>query len=116
MKKIDSVKGTFNAGMFFIFFFLVFTVFLFQGTVLAREVSPEAREFLNRMSNDLSEVADVTKQNDVIEEVDRKPVKGLKDYENIVSKIRSSDTVLLLLYRSGGHIYITIKQSEAPRQ
>lgn len=51
-------------------------------------------------------------KNDVIEEVDHKPVTGIKDYEEIVSKIRPSDTVLLLLYRNGGHIYVTIKQSE----
>jgi serine protease Do len=55
-------------------------------------------------------------KNDVIEEVDRKPVKGLKDYEKIVSKIGPSDIVLLLLYRNGGHIYVTIKQSESPGQ
>ncbi len=51
-------------------------------------------------------------KNDVIEEVDRKPVKDLKVYEEIVSKIGPSDTVLLLLYRERGHIYVTIKQSE----
>ena len=40
----------------------------------------------------------------------------LKDYEGIVSKIRPSDTVLLLLYRYGGNIYVTVKQSEGPGQ
>ncbi len=52
-------------------------------------------------------------KNDVIEEIDRKPIKGLKDYESTVSKIGPSDTVLLLLYRNGGHIYVTIKQTES---
>lgn len=55
-------------------------------------------------------------KNDVIEEVDRKPVKDIKEYEVIVSKIRPSDTVLLLLFRNGGHIYVTMKQSEGPGQ
>ena len=55
-------------------------------------------------------------KNDIIEEVDRKQVKGLKDYEGIVSKIRPSDTVLLLLYRNGGYIYVTVKQAEGPGQ
>ncbi len=50
-------------------------------------------------------------KNDVIEEVDRKPVKDIKDYEAVVSKIKPSETVLLLLYRERGHIYVTIKQS-----
>lgn len=54
----------------------------------------------------------VISKNDVIEEMDRKPVKDLKDYEGIVSKIRPSDTVLLLLYRNGGYMYVTVKQSE----
>jgi serine protease Do len=55
-------------------------------------------------------------KNDVIEEIDRKPIKGLKDYEQMVSKIGSSDTVLLLVYRNSGHIYVTIKQSEGGGQ
>jgi serine protease Do len=54
----------------------------------------------------------VISKNDVIEEVDRKPVKDLKDYEGIVSKIRPTDAVLLLLYRNGGYIYVTVSQAE----
>ena len=61
MKYFYSRKSVLNASMVIIFFFLVFTALLFQGTALAREVSPEAREFLNRISNYLAEVADVTK-------------------------------------------------------
>src|SRR5512135_2099771 len=61
MKPIDSRKNTFNATMVMTLCFLVFTTLLFQGTALAGEVSPEAREFLNKMSNSLAEVAEVTK-------------------------------------------------------
>ena len=55
-------------------------------------------------------------KNDVIEEIDRKPIKGLKDYEEIVSKIGPSATVLLLLYRNGGYTYITVGESEGGAQ
>lgn len=50
-------------------------------------------------------------KNDVIEEVDHKPVSDLKNYEKIVSKVGPSDTVLLLIYRNGGHLYVAIKYS-----
>jgi serine protease Do len=46
---------------------------------------------------------------DVIEEVDRKPVRSVQEYEAIVSKIGKNDTVLLLIYRNGGSAYITIQ-------
>jgi serine protease Do len=47
--------------------------------------------------------------NDVIQEVDRKPVRSAQEYENIVSKIGEHDTVLLLVYREGGSVYLTIQ-------
>jgi PDZ domain-containing secreted protein len=47
--------------------------------------------------------------NDVIEEVDRKPVRSAQEYEEIVSKIGKQDTVLLLIYRDGGSAYLTIQ-------
>ncbi len=61
MKASDSRKSAFNAPVVAFFCFLIFTALLFQGTALAKEVSPEARDFLNRMSNYLAEVAEVTK-------------------------------------------------------
>jgi len=33
----------------------------------------------------------------------------VQDYEKVVSKIGEKDGVLLLIYRQGGSIYITIK-------
>jgi Do/DeqQ family serine protease len=48
--------------------------------------------------------------NDVIQEVDRKPIRSAQEYEEIVSKIGNHDTVLLLIYRDGGSIYLTIQQ------
>lgn len=92
--------------------------------VEVRELTPEVRAGLNipadvegvvvaGVSEDNAAYGLISK-NDVIEEVDRKPVKNLNAYEEIVSKIGPADTVLLLLYRDGRHIYVTIKQSGAP--
>jgi len=47
--------------------------------------------------------------NDVIQEVDRKPIRSVHEYEEIVSKIGRQDTVLLLIYRDGGSVYLTIQ-------
>ena len=94
--------------------------------VQVQQLTPDLRAGMNIPANvegvlvtDISEDSPsygMMSKNDVIEEVDRKPVKGLKDYEEIVAKIRPSDTVLLLLYRNGGYIYITVKQSKGTGQ
>jgi serine protease Do len=47
--------------------------------------------------------------NDVIQELDRKPIRSSQEYEEIVSKIGEHDTVLLLVYRDGGSVYLTIQ-------
>jgi serine protease Do len=46
---------------------------------------------------------------DVIVEVNRKAITSISDYEQTVSKIGEKDSVLLLVYRDGASIYITIK-------
>ncbi len=46
--------------------------------------------------------------NDVIEEVNRQPIKGAQDYEEAVAKIGEKDAILLLIYRNGGSVYMTI--------
>ncbi len=92
--------------------------------VQVQELTPDLRAAMN-IPADVEGVlvADVSEdsasygmiaKNDVIEEVDRKQIKGIKDYEKVVSTLGPSDTVLLLLYRNGGYIYVTIKQSEEP--
>ncbi|GBE05681.1 putative periplasmic serine endoprotease DegP-like precursor [bacterium BMS3Abin10] len=48
-------------------------------------------------------------RNDVIQEINKKIIRSAKDYEKAVSKISAKDTVLILVYRGGGYIYITIK-------
>jgi hypothetical protein len=42
-------------------------------------------------------------------EVNRKAITNISDYEQTVSKIGEKDSVLLLIYREGASIYITIK-------
>ena len=56
-----------------------------------------------------SPAVEVLKRNDVIQEINKKVIKNTKDYEKTVSKIGAKDTVLILVYRGGGYIYITIK-------
>lgn len=46
---------------------------------------------------------------DVILEVNRKEISGLNDYDKVVSKIGEKDSALLLVYREGGTIYITLR-------
>ena len=47
--------------------------------------------------------------NDVIQEVNRTPISSAQDFENIVSKISKQDAILLLVYREGGSLYITLR-------
>lgn len=94
--------------------------------VQVQDLTPDLRAALNLPSDvegvlvagvsEESPAYGLVSKNDVIEEVDRKPVKSLKDYERIVSKIKPSDTILLLLYRNGGYIYVTVAQNEGSGQ
>jgi serine protease Do len=45
---------------------------------------------------------------DVILEINRNKIGSLKDYERVVSKIKSGEDILLLIYRAGSTIYLTI--------
>ena len=49
------------------------------------------------------------KRNDVIQEINKKVIKSGKEYEKAVSQIGADDTVLMLVYRGGGFIYLTIR-------
>ncbi len=49
-------------------------------------------------------------KNDVIIEINRAPVGGIEEYDRIVSKIGPRDGVLLLIFRNGAFLYITIRQ------
>ena len=48
-------------------------------------------------------------QGDVIREMNRQPVKSLKDYEKIVSSLKKDQDVLMLITRSGSSLFLTVK-------
>jgi serine protease Do len=47
-------------------------------------------------------------QGDVIKEINRHPVKSVKDYEKIVSGLKKDQNALLLINRRGASLYITV--------
>jgi len=51
------------------------------------------------------------KKGDVIQEIDKKKVAGLRDFNSITSSIEPGDTTLLFINRGGRRFYITIKGS-----
>ncbi len=87
--------------------------------VQVQELAPPARDALN-IPADVSGVL-VTNvggdspaqgtlaQNDVIQQVNRMDIRSVEDYMQADSKIGPKDTVLLLIYRNGGYLYVTIK-------
>jgi serine protease Do len=55
-----------------------------------------------------SPASGILAKGDVIQEVNRKKIGGIKDYQDIVSKIKKDDDVLLLIYRKGTSIFVTL--------
>jgi serine protease Do len=51
----------------------------------------------------------VLQPNDVIQEVNREALRSVRDYEHAVSKIKKKDVVLLLIYRDGNSVYVTLR-------
>jgi serine protease Do len=49
------------------------------------------------------------RRGDVIVEINRNPVTGTEEYNEIVSQIGAESDILLLVYREGGVFYMTIK-------
>ncbi len=47
-------------------------------------------------------------QGDVIQEINRKKIANVDDYKSVVSKVRKDEGVLLLIYRNGASIFVTI--------
>lgn len=47
-------------------------------------------------------------KNDVIIEIDKKPVNNIKDFETIVSKIKKEQNILILIFRKGSVFYVTL--------
>ncbi len=47
---------------------------------------------------------------DVIQEINRKRITDVKSYKDVVSKIKKDESVLLLIYRAGTSLFITLSQ------
>jgi serine protease Do len=56
-----------------------------------------------------SPVMGLLQVNDVIQEVNRQNIQSTQDYDQAVAKIGEKDGILLLIYRQGGSVYVTIK-------
>jgi len=87
--------------------------------VTVQELTPSLRDKLNlpegldgvmvsAVSED-SPAQGLVQEGDVIEEVNRTAVRSAQGFEEIVSKIGARDNVLLLIYRDGGSIYLTLQ-------
>jgi serine protease Do len=48
-------------------------------------------------------------QGDVIREINRQPVKSVKDYEKVASSLKKDELALLLINRRGASLFVTIK-------
>ena len=48
-------------------------------------------------------------QGDVIREINRQPVKSVKDYEKVASSLKKDESALLLINRRGASLFITVK-------
>ena len=57
-----------------------------------------------------SVAAGVLTQGDVIQEINRKKIGNTQNYQDIVSKIKKDEDVLLLIYRRGSSLFITLSQ------
>jgi serine protease Do len=49
-------------------------------------------------------------QGDVIQEVNRKKVTNVKNYKDVASKIKKDESVLLLIFRGGSSLFVTLSQ------
>jgi serine protease Do len=83
-----------------------------------QELSKEIKEAMNIPQSvtgiivtniDLSSpAAGMLKKDDVIQEINRNEIKNIEDYKDSASHIKPDEDILLLVYRSGGYIYITL--------
>ena len=90
----------------------------FLRDIHVEDVTPEMKKRLNmpkRMVGVIvtdvgsgSPAVSILGQYDVILEINKNKIGSLKDYERVVSKIKSGEDILLLIFRAGSTIYLTI--------
>lgn len=83
-----------------------------------QEITPELAKKMNIPAriqgiviNDIDEsspAAGILTQGDVVQEINRKKISNLKDYQEIASKIKKDEGVLLLIFRNGGSSFVTL--------
>ncbi len=49
------------------------------------------------------------KKGDVIQEINKKKIKGLDDFNKVIPQLRKGDTILIFLNRGGNKFYVTVK-------
>ena len=86
--------------------------------VYVQDISPEISARLNLPKrikgvvvtdvDEESPAAMVLMRGDVIQEINRQKITGVKEYEKIVSKITTESDILLLVFRGGSSIFITL--------
>ena len=54
-----------------------------------------------------SPASEVLTKGDIIIEINKKRISGIKDYEAVVSKIKAEQKILLLVLRNGAMVYLT---------
>lgn len=55
-----------------------------------------------------SAAGSVLVRGDVIQEVNRRQIQSMKDYEQVVSRIEPGQDILLLIFRNGSSLYVTL--------
>ncbi len=60
--------------------------------------------------DDSSLAAGALMQGDVIQEINRKRVPDVKSYKDVVTKIKKDESVLLLIFRGGSSLFVTLSQ------
>ena len=86
--------------------------------VYIQDITPELRKTLNipkRITGVIiTDVEDgspsdrILMKNDVILEINRGKIGNTKEYNDVASKIKPGSSILMLIYRSGSTIYITL--------
>lgn len=86
--------------------------------VIVQDMNPEIADKLNipervqgviiKSIDRESPAAGIVVPGDVIQEINRKKITSVKDYLDIVSELQKDDDVLLLVFRKGSSVFITI--------
>ena len=86
--------------------------------VIAQELTPEFYSKLNLPAklkgvvvtdiDQESAAAAILIQGDVIQEINKQRITGMKEYERVVSMIKPGKDILLVIYRGGSSIFLTL--------